>query len=425
MNRSELESAVKTEAFRRKLEDVYGPAGAEEQTARYQDVVKRFSERFGNREDMGLFSAPGRTEIGGNHTDHQWGKVLAAAVDADMIAAAAPNGSDRVRIYSRGYGEFVVSLNETDRKAGETGRTEALVRGVLKGAADRGYRAGGFDAYVSGDVPGGSGLSSSAAFEILTGLMVSQLFNRGEISPAELAKIGQFAENVYFGKPCGLMDQLACAVGGLCGFDFFDPEEPEIHRVQTDPGEMPYAVAITATGGSHADLTEDFAAVPREMKQVADFFGEPVLRDIVMGDLLNEAREIREKCGDRAFLRAMHFVGETARAEEEVQALEAGDYPRFLDLVRESGDSSWKYLQNVSTGRDPADQPVAVALAVSDQILGSQGVSRVHGGGFAGTIQAFVRREMADKYRETMDQILGPGSCRIFRIRKYGCLRML
>lgn len=425
MNRSELEGAMRTESFLRKLADVYGADAAEEQLARYQDVVRAFSERFGDREGMGLFSAPGRTEIGGNHTDHQQGKVLAAAVDADVIAAASPNGSDLVRIFSRGFGEFAVSLDETERKPEEEGRTEALVRGVLKGAADNGYRTGGFDAYVSGDVPGGSGLSSSAAFEILTGLMVSELFNEGEVPPEELAKIGQFAENVYFGKPCGLMDQLACAEGGLCGFDFFDPAEPGIHPVKADPEEMPFAVAITSTGGSHADLTEDFGAVPGEMKQVAACFDEPVLRDITMGDLLNEAREIREQCGDRAFLRAMHFVGETARAAEEVKALEAGDYPRFLQLVRESGDSSWKYLQNVSTGRDPADQPVAVALAVSDQILGSQGVSRVHGGGFAGTIQAFVRREMADKYRETMDQILGPGVCRIFRIRKCGCLRML
>lgn len=427
MNAQSIISAIETENFTGKIRDLYGSSlSVEKQKERYRNVTSGFARRFGDTGDIRIYSAPGRTEIGGNHTDHQHGRVLAAAVNADIICAASPCDEERVTVVSEGFGEFSLSLADLEPREENYGKTEALIAGVFGAMKSRGYKIGGFKGYMSSQVPGGSGLSSSAAFEILIGYIISEMFNNSAVSAVELAEMGQFSENVFFGKPCGLMDQMACAQGGLCQFDFADPSHPEIIPVNVDLGAIPYDIAITETGGSHEDLTDEYAAVPLEMKGVAQMFGEEYLKNVTGDMLLEKCGEIREKLGDRAFLRAVHFVNETKRAAAEAAALEKGDMDGFMELFRRSGHSSWELLQNVSVCSDPVNQPVAVAIAVSRQILGDNGgYARVHGGGFAGTIQAFVRKVLSEKYRDKMDQIFGEGTCHILEIRKYGGIRVL
>ena len=392
----------------------------------YRDRIVRvmdgFMKEFSAGEDspVSIYSAPGRTEIGGNHTDHQRGKVLTGAVDLDAVACAAPNGSDTVRIFSEGYGLTELGVTDLFPKIEEKNTTKAIVRGTLAAISQRGYETGGFDAYVVSDVPGGSGLSSSACFEVLIGEIVNGLFCGSAIEAAEIAKIGQYAENVYFGKPSGLLDQMGCAIGGIVAIDFKDKDHPEYHAVDIDFADTGYALCIVDTGADHADLTDDYAAVPAEMKSIASYFGKEVLSEVDESDFYANVPALRKEMGDRAVMRAMHYYTDCRRVEQQVEALEKHDIERFLSLVSSSGHSSYMYLQNVDTYRDPANQPVAVALAMARYYLRGRGARRVHGGGVAGTIQAFVPLDMVDEFRKGMDSVLGEGACRVTYIRPVG-----
>ena len=395
------------------------------QENRYKNAVGKFKEYFNGKEPSSIFSAPGRTEVGGNHTDHQHGEVLAASINKDAIAVTALREDNTVNIFAEGFGNTVIGIDDLSLREDEKGTTPALIRGVLAGLKKAGFTLGGFDAYITSDVLIGAGLSSSAAFETLIGTIVSGMFNNMSIDPVEIAKTGQYAENVYFGKPCGLMDQMACSVGNLVHIDFADPERPVVDRVGFDFSGTGYVLCITDTKGSHADLTDEYAAVPLEMKKIAELLGHDVLRPVSFEDIMDNISMLRDKAGDRAVLRAIHFVNETRRAGDEAKALKDNDLEGFLRLVKQSGDSSFKYLQNVYTNRDVTTQNVSIALSVSDTVLGPDEASRVHGGGFAGTIQAFVKKENASRYQEYMDRIFGKGSCEILAIRKYGGIRVI
>lgn len=377
---------------------------------------------FGGDEstEVAVYSAPGRTELGGNHTDHQQGVVLTGSVDLDAIAVAAPNGTDKVRIFSEGYGMTVISVSNLEKVPAEENSTPSLIRGVIAAVAQRGYQVGGFDAYVTSDVPGGSGLSSSACFEVLMGVMVNGLFCGGALPLEEIAKIGMFAENIYFGKPSGMLDQMGCSIGGMISVDFYDNEKPVWKAVDYDFSTSGYALCIVNTGADHADLTPDYSAIPLEMNSVAGFFGQEILSRVTRDQVIINAKGIRRALGDRALLRAIHYFDECDRTDAMVQALESKDFDAYLNLVSDSGRSSWMFLQNVSTGRNPASQPVASAIAMAEQILGGEGVVRVHGGGFAGTIQAYVPVDMVEAFRDGMDAFLYEGACRVTSIRPVG-----
>ena len=352
--------------------------------------------------------------------------MLAASINRDAIAIVKKLNRPRVTILSDGYtSEIKVDIDDLDKRKSEEGTTAALIRGVLAKIQINGYSIGGFQAYITSDVLIGAGLSSSAAFETLIGTIVSYLYNNNEISAVEIATIGQYAENVYFGKPCGLMDQMACSVGSLVHINFADVKRPKIEQVQLNLDAHGYSLCITDTKGSHADLTPDYAAIPQEMKQVAEFFGKEVLGQVSKQDILRDIPQIREKAGDRALLRAIHFMNENERVRQEAEALKQDHFSEFLELVKESGNSSYKYLQNVYTSRYIRHQNLSVALAVSDMVLGKQGASRVHGVGFAGTIQAFVPENMVEDYREAMEDIFGEGTCQVLKIRKYGGVKVL
>lgn len=407
------------------LADLYlDEAKVSEQTNRYIHAIEEYEKVFGSQE-VEIYSAPGRSEIGGNHTDHQHGEVLAASINLDAIAVVSKIPDREVRIISDGYPLITIDLMQLEYRKDEEGTTAALIRGVLDGVRKRGYKTGGFQAYVTSDVLIGAGLSSSAAFETIIGTILSGLYNDMRISATEIAIIGQYAENIYFGKPCGLMDQMACSVGNLVYIDFQNQEHPQVQQVAIDWSKSGYSLCIVDTKGSHADLTEDYASIPIEMKKAAACFGKQYLRQVSKEELLSGLNRVRETAGDRAALRALHFVEENERVKQEVTALEAGDFSRFLRSVKASGDSSFKYLQNVYTNRDVQHQNMSIALALSDSLLGENGVSRVHGGGFAGTIQAFVKNEAVAGYKEGMDRIFGQGSCSILNIRKYGGRKVL
>lgn len=389
--------------------------------ARYIRALDSFSKTFSNT-DIHIFSAPGRSEIGGNHTDHQRGEVLAASINNDILAIVSPTDDMKVSIMSEGYKMITIPITDTKIVKHDSGTTIALIRGVIDGLKRKGHVAGGFNAYVTSDVLRGSGLSSSAAFETLIGTIENGLYNNNSIDAVEIAEIGQYAENIHFGKPCGLMDQMACSVGSLCHINFINPENPFVEKVDFDFENAGYSLCITDTKGSHADLTDDYAAIPAEMKEVASFFGKNVLSEVPYNVFWNAIPDIRAKktISDRAILRAIHFYGETKRAHDEYEALKNGNLDEFFYLFKESGDSSFKYLQNVYTCRDITNQNVAIALAVSQSVLGPNEFARVHGGGFAGTIQAFVKNDNATSYQTEMDKIFGKGSCCILKIRQYG-----
>ena len=395
------------------------------QKDRYEKALSEFIKTFEGKDPEAIFSAPGRTEVGGNHTDHQHGEVLAASINKDAIAIVSLRSDDQVNVFADGFGMTNISLSDLDIREDEKGSTAALIRGVLSGLKNNGYVLGGFDAYITSDVLIGAGLSSSAAFETLIGTIISGLFNSMSIDPVEIAKIGQYAENIYFGKPCGLMDQMACSVGSLVHIDFENPVEPVVEKIDFDFTKAGYVLCITDTKGSHADLTDEYAAVPAEMKKIASLLGHDVLRPVDFEDIIDNIGMLRENAGDRAVLRAIHFVNESLRAQDESEALSDGNLKEFLSLVKQSGDSSFKYLQNVYTNKDVTVQNISLALAVSDTVLGPDEVARVHGGGFAGTIQAFVKKENANRYRKYMDKVFGEGSCEILSIRKYGGIRVL
>ena len=405
------------------LTDIYlDTSRIEYQKERYTKALERFEELYGEAE-VEIYSAPGRSEVSGNHTDHQHGEVLAASINLDAIAIVKKN--DIVRVVSDNYDMITISLDDIEKKKEEEGTTIALIKGVLAGLRDRGNVMGGFDAYITSDVLIGAGLSSSAAFETVIGTIVSGLYNDMKVSAVDIAIIGQYAENVYFGKPCGLMDKMACSVGSLVHIDFADKENPVIDPVNVDFDKFGYSLCITDTKGSHADLTHEYAAVPEEMKAVATVLGQELLHGITLQNLLEKADEIREKTNDRAYLRAIHFVMENERVQNAVTALRANDFNGFLKMIKASGDSSFKYLQNVYTNQDVVHQNVSVALAVSDAILGDKGVCRVHGGGFAGTIQAFVKNDVVKEYKETLDGVFGEGACAVLKVRKYGGIKVL
>lgn len=382
-----------------------------------------FAAAFGCAPER-YFSAPGRTEIGGNHTDHQRGRVLAAAVNLDTRAAVRANGSGVIRILSKGYPMSVVELSQLSPVEAEINSTPALIRGVAARFVQMGCRVGGFDAYCESTVLPGSGLSSSAAYEVLIGAIINGLFFEGRASQPELAMIGQYAENVFFGKPCGLMDQMASAVGNLVTIDFFDKDHPVIEPVDFDFASCGHALCIIDSQASHADLTDEYAAIPGELKAVCAHFGKDVLTQIDEKDFYGQLPVLRRECGDRAVLRAIHFYQENARVPGQVAALRAGDFDRFLELVKQSGYSSYMYLQNVIPAGYTTHQDVAVSLALCEHYLQGRGAYRVHGGGFAGTVQAFVPFDLLEDFRAGIDAVLGQGACHVLSIRPQGGVEM-
>lgn len=394
------------------------------QKKRYVNAIKEFEKHYG-KGDAELFSAPGRSEVGGNHTDHQHGEVLAASINLDTIGVVRGTNDNQIRIISDDYDEVVIDVEDLEARPEEKETTKALIKGVVACFVKGGYKVGGFYAYATSDVLIGAGLSSSAAFETLIGTILSGLYNNMGVSPVEIAIIGQYAENVYFGKPCGLMDQMACSVGNLVHIDFENPKNPQVEKLDFNMNDYGYSLCITDTKGSHADLTDEYAAVPKEMKAVATYFGKEVLREVDMMDVVKAIPQLREKLGDRSILRALHFFTENMRVQEEVTSMKQGDIEEFLRIVKASGDSSFKYLQNVYSNGDVMNQNISVALLMSDITLKDAGVSRVHGGGFAGTIQAFVKNDYVLPYKMQMDSIFGEGSCKDLRIRKYGGMKVL
>lgn len=393
------------------------------QNNRYYSAIQKYAELFGEG-DIEIYSAPGRTEVCGNHTDHQNGMVLAASINLDAIAIVGANDQPEIKILSEGYPLITVDLNDIDLNKEEEGSTTALIKGVINGMKERGLAIGPFKAYITSDVLSGSGLSSSAAFEAMIGTIISGLFNNMSVSPIEIAKIGQYAENVYFGKPCGLMDQMACSVGGFVNIDFKDPEHPVVNKVDFDISEVGYSLCIVDTKGSHADLTEDYALVPAEMNEVAAFFGKEHLSEVDKEEFLAKIPALSGKTGDRAILRSFHFFNENERVQKAVDALKENRFGDFLEAVKDSGNSSYKYLQNVYSNKHVQTQSVPITLALSEYILENNGVSRVHGGGFAGTIQAFVKNSFVSEYKQFIENVLGEGSCHVLKIRKYGGIKI-
>lgn len=424
---NEVKKALEEKSLDESFAAAYTKAHFDEQYERFSGVLADFSEQYGEdgEREIALFSAPGRTEVGGNHTDHNHGKVLAASVDLDAVAAASKNDEGIVRVKSRGYSIDTVELTDLEVNDEDAGRSRSLVRGILARFKELGYNIGGFDATTASKVLSGSGLSSSAAFEVLVGTILNHLYNGGKISPVEIAKIAQYAENVHFKKPCGLLDQMACSVGGFVTIDFEDPSNPIIEGVSLDFEKTGHSLCIVDTKGNHSDLTDEYGFVRSEMESVAEFFDKKVLREITKCQVIENAQEIAKVTGERAVLRALHFFGENGRVEKEVAALKKGDFEEFKALVVESGFSSYMYNQNVYSNKEPKNQPLSLALALSEDLLKGKGAWRVHGGGFAGTIQAFVPNELLEKYTALMKSIFGDDCCYVLNIRPVGGARFI
>jgi galactokinase len=409
------------------FQELYGTDSSvlKAQADRYKSLMSEFEKTYG-KDDVQIFSSPGRTEIGGNHTDHNYGRVLAGAVNLDNIAVVAANGSNTIRIKSAGYPEFQVELAGFQPKESEFYTSTSLVKGIAAKMKENGYKIGGFDACIDGRVPKGSGLSSSASFEVLVGAILNELFNNGKMSAVENAIIGQWSENNYFGKPCGLMDQTACSVGGLITIDFKDPANPIVKEVDFDFVSTGFALVITDVGGGHHDAASqaEYASLPTEMKSVAAVLGAKVLREVTLEQIVENIPAIREKTGDRAILRAYHFQGDNQRVVDQVAALENNDFQAFLKMVIESGYSSYMYNQNIFDVVHKDEQVVSLALALSEMILKGTGAWRVHGGGFGGTIQAFVPQQKLDEYVKTLEHVYGKGSCHKLFIRAKGSVKL-
>ena len=384
-----------------------------------QYLLDRFSETFSGTATC-IATAPGRTELGGNHTDHQHGCVLAAAVNLVTVAAVVPNDRREICVLSEGYPMVKISVDDLLPKVSEQGTTASLIRGVAARFVQMGYRIGGFDAYATSNVLAGSGLSSSAAFEVLIGTVLNHLYANGEVSAVEVAKIAQYAENMYFGKPCGLMDQMASSVGSIIGIDFADPEQPIIERIPFDFDASGYALCIIDSGADHANLTDEYAAIPRDMRAVASIFGKEYLRDVKEEDFFAMMNIVRDVCGDRATLRAMHFFAENKRVRRQIDALRANDVQAYFAEVMASGRSSWNLLQNVVPNGETRHQNMAIALGLADKLLMGEGAYRVHGGGFAGTIQAFVPKARLDAFCKGIEHVLGKGACHVLSVRSEG-----
>ena len=401
------------------LNDIYVDTNLlDYQRERYVKAINKYVSLYGDT-DVEIYSAPGRSEVGGNHTDHQHGCVLAAAVNLDAIAVVG-RVDNKIKVLSDDFDIAPINLEDLEIKKAEEGTSEALIRGVCARLKELGYNVGGFNAFITSDVLMGAGLSSSAAFETIIGTIISGLYNDMTIDPVVIAQVGQYAENVYFGKPCGLMDQCASSVGSLINIDFNDVAKPIVNKVDVDFSKFGHSLCIVDTKGSHADLTDEYAAIPMEMKKVANYFGKEFLREVDEEDFFNDIAGARKACQDRAVLRAIHLFEENKRVDQEVKALNNSDFETFKKVVKESGDSSYKFLQNVYANCDVQNQSVSIGLAMSEKIIGRNGVCRVHGGGFAGTIQAFVKDEFVTAYKTEIERVFGKGSCHVLKVRKYG-----
>lgn len=426
MKPQEFINAVKSGEMDEKLRTVYVlDSEVEKQKPRYITLLEEFIKLFGDDRDVIITSAPGRTEVCGNHTDHNNGKVMAASINLDAIAVCAKSSDNRIRVKSQGHAMNEVNITKLLPDEAEFGRSTAMVRGVVAKIKDLGFEIGGFDAVTTSDVMGGSGLSSSAAFEVLLGTTVSYLFNDGKISAVDIAKVAQYSENVFFGKPCGLLDQMASSVGTFVSIDFESTEKPVIKKVDYDFSTSGHSLCIVDTGGNHSDLTDDYAAVRAEMESVAAVMGKNVLREISFEDFKKALPEIKDKVNDRAIIRAFHFYNENIRVEKAVSALESGDFDAFKQIIIDSGHSSYMYNQNVFTPVNPTEQKLSVALCMSEDILKGKGAWRVHGGGFAGTIQAFVPNDILDEYKTAMESVFGEGNCHVLIIRPVGGTRVM
>ncbi|MBE6717726.1 MAG: galactokinase [Ruminococcaceae bacterium] len=409
-----------------KFAELYGKDQIEIQKARYIKALDGYIAEFGNSDNIQIYSVSGRSEISGNHTDHNNGKVIAAAINLDVIAIVTPRNDNIINIKSEGFPKDTVDVTSTKPSESRYFSSYALITGMCDGFESRGYKVGGFDAYTTSNVFKGSGLSSSAAFEVMVGNILNHIYNEGKVDNVEIAKIAQFAENVHFGKKSGLMDQMACAVGGFINIDFKDTANPVIKKIDFDLNKYGYYLYIVNTGGNHADLNDDYSSVPEEMKSVARFLGHEVLRDVKYSDIIENATALREKTGDRAILRAIHYLNENERVEKQVKALENGDIDAFFADVISSGMSSFRFLQNVYTVKNVAEQGLSLALAVSEQLLaGKKAAWRVHGGGFAGTIQAFVPECESENYKKEIEKVFGEGNCIALRVRNDGAIRVI
>jgi len=411
--------AISSGKFDKKFTTLYGNRAAG-QRERYITALEQFEKFYGDRDNIIIITAPGRTEIGGNHTDHNNGKVLTGSVNLDVLAIVSAHDNATIHIQSKGHSENYVALDNLAMRPEEYGNSNALVRGIAARLQELGFAIGGFCAYTQNDVNSGSGLSSSAAFEILVGSIFNALYNNNTIPAEVIALTGQYVENMFFGKPCGCLDQMGSVCGGMVAIDFKETGKPNVERIDFDFATVGHKLCITVAGGSHAELTPYYAAIPTEMKAVAAVLGKNVLREVSAADFYKNIAKVRAKTGDRAVMRAMHFYADNERVDGQVAALKNKDFQSFCDLINASGRSSYMYLQNVSTNADSADQEVALALALSEHILAGRGATRVHGGGFAGTIQAFVPDDMVESYQRGMDNLLGEGSCMVLSIRGVG-----
>ena len=427
MNTTQLMQAVRDGKINAALTSLYGEANLEKATNRYLNAIAEFEALYGVLENAGIYSVSGRSELSGNHTDHNHGCVIAASIDLDIIAIAAPTEGSVIRVKSEGFPEDVVDFDAySEPVESKFGSSASIIAGMCRGFKNNGHKVGGFTAYTTSSVLKGSGLSSSAAFEDMIGNILNHLYNDGRVDNVEIAKLAQYAENQFFGKPCGLMDQVACASGGIVSIDFADTAAPIIEKLNFDITAAGYNLCIVNTGGNHADLTDDYASVPAEMKQVAAFFGKPYLRELSREDVIGNIAALREKCGDRAVLRALHFFDENNRVAAQKKALQENDLCGFFDGVKASGRSSFCYLQNVYTTKNVTEQGLSLALCVAEGFLADKKAAwRVHGGGFAGTIQSFVPAASAEDFRALMDSVFGEGACIILRIRNEGAIRIL
>ena len=425
MQVSELAVKIGNGDYNERLKRLYGEQRLETAKTRYLNALENFKKLYGDK-DAEIYSVPGRSEILGNHTDHNHGKVLAAAINLDIIAVTAKNAGQKINIKSEGFDADDIDLSNLAPVESEKFTSAAIIRGIAARFAELGYETGGFDAYTSSDVLKGSGLSSSAAFEVCVGFALNRLYNEEKISPVETAKIGQWAENNYFGKPCGLMDQTACASGGFVAIDFKEPAEPVVEKLDFSLVNSGYSLCIINTGGSHADLNDEYASITREMKQIAGYFGCEVLRDVKKADFNGSISELRDKFSDRAVLRALHFFGENKRVADGTEALKEGAFDIFMQFITASGNSSFKYLQNIYDNKSPSEQSVSIALATAEEALtGKRASVRVHGGGFAGTIQAFVPRRFVPDFFEKLKPVFGADACLELSVRNDGAVAVM
>lgn len=425
MNAKELIAALDGGKYNDIFTTLYGAENIPTQTERYKNTVNEFAKLFGADREISLFSVAGRSEISGNHTDHNHGKVLAASINLDIIAAASPREDLRINIKSEGFPIDEVDITDPAVDESLFYTSKSIISGMCSGFLKYGHKVGGYDAYTTSNVFKGSGLSSSAAFEDMVGLILNGFYNNGSVENAEIAKIAQYSENVFFGKPSGLMDQTACAVGGFVAIDFRNPKEPIIEKLPFDLTAAGYSLCIVNTGGNHADLNEDYASVPSEMKKVASYFGKSVLREVSLDEILANIPSLRKVAGDRAIMRAIHFENENERVTAQTEALKKGDIDAFFEGVLASGASSFKYLQNVYTVKNVSEQGLSLALCLAENALkGKKAAYRVHGGGFAGTIQAFVKTEDVPAFRAALDAAFGEGATTELKVRPYGAIRI-